>query len=94
MLVALALVSLGVVRLVAWLGANRLRRLDADYRAFVMLAQARYDMHRAIELDRAVSALEAQWEAQEPCPTTVAAELRAERLNDATLCESEWAHGC
>ncbi|AJC44782.1 hypothetical protein [Xanthomonas sacchari] len=61
MLVALALVSLGVMRLVAWSGANRLRRLDADYRAFVMLAQARYEMQRAVELERAVSALEVEW---------------------------------
>jgi hypothetical protein len=38
---AVAVVSLGVARLVAWSSAQRLRRLDADYRAFAMVEDAK-----------------------------------------------------
>jgi hypothetical protein len=58
---ALALVLVGVLRLVAWSRAQRLRRLDAEYRAFVMIAQAKRQARRDAELERAVSALETQW---------------------------------
>jgi len=58
---AVAVVSLGVVRLVAWSSAQRLRRLDAEYRAFAMIAQAKRQVRRDAELERTVCALEAQW---------------------------------
>lgn len=61
LLVAIATVALGAVRLVAWSRAQRLRRLDADYRAFVMVAQAKRQVRRDADLERAVCALEAQW---------------------------------
>jgi hypothetical protein len=40
LLSAVAVVSLGVVRLVAWSSGQRLRRLDAEYRASVMAEEA------------------------------------------------------
>ncbi|KWV10717.1 hypothetical protein ISN34_12180 [Xanthomonas translucens pv. translucens] len=61
LLVAIATVSLGVARLVAWSRAHRLRRLDSDYRAFAMIAQAKRQVCRDAELERAVCALEVQW---------------------------------
>ncbi|MBB4124873.1 hypothetical protein GGR77_000144 [Xanthomonas translucens] len=61
LLVAIATVLLGVARLVAWSRAQRLRRLDADYRAFAMVAQAKRQVRHDAELERAVCALEAQW---------------------------------
>jgi hypothetical protein len=61
LLVAIATVSLGVARLVAWSRAQRLRRLDSDYRVFAMIAHAKRQVRRDAELERAVCALEAQW---------------------------------
>ncbi|UKE45591.1 hypothetical protein [Xanthomonas cerealis] len=40
LLVAIATVSLGVARLVVWFRAQRLRRLDAEYRASLMAQEA------------------------------------------------------
>lgn len=61
LMLACALIAAGLLRLAAWSRAQRLRRLEADYRAFVMLAQARYDLLRAVELERAVATLEREW---------------------------------
>ncbi|QDI03443.1 hypothetical protein E4A48_06825 [Xanthomonas cerealis pv. cerealis] len=36
-------------------------QLDADYRAFAMIAQAKRQVRRDAELERAVCALEVQW---------------------------------
>ncbi|MEE7546136.1 hypothetical protein HF319_02940 [Xanthomonas sp. Kuri4-1] len=84
-------VGLGLVRLHAWSERRHFARLDAEFRAWAMLAEARYDFVRAVELERGVCALEVEW-AAEPCATTVAAEARAEQLNDATRCEEELRH--
>ncbi len=48
-------------RLVAWSRAQLLRRLDPEYRAFAMIAQAKRQLRRDAELERAVCALEVQW---------------------------------
>ncbi|WP_268748141.1 hypothetical protein [Xanthomonas cerealis] len=38
-----------------------MRRLDPEYRAFAMIAQAKRQLRRDAELERAVCALEVQW---------------------------------
>jgi len=55
------LVLLGVIGLIYWHRAQRLRRLEAEDRAFEMLAQARHEMYLAAELESAVRALEVEW---------------------------------
>ncbi|UNU12609.1 hypothetical protein [Xanthomonas translucens] len=51
----------GVFFIVCWCHAQRLRRLDADYRALAMIAQAKRQVRRDAELERVVSQLEAGW---------------------------------
>ncbi|MCL1551657.1 hypothetical protein [Xanthomonas nasturtii] len=60
--------------------------VDSDYRAAALVANAKRDARilRQREKDRIV-------ESDYLDPYIVAAELRAERLSDATMCEAEWS---
>lgn len=43
---SLALIAYGVAGLVVWFRAERFRRLDSDFRAFAMLANAKREVRR------------------------------------------------
>ncbi|WP_434983117.1 hypothetical protein [Xanthomonas arboricola] len=71
---------------IAYRRQARFNRVDSDYRAASLVANAKRDARilRQREEDRIAAADYLD-------PYTVAAELRAERLSDATMCEAEWS---
>jgi hypothetical protein len=52
---------IGLIGVVCWHRDRRIYRAHAEYRAFVMIAQAKRQVRRDAELERAVCALEVQW---------------------------------
>ncbi|WP_295945280.1 hypothetical protein [uncultured Xanthomonas sp.] len=60
-LLAGVLVATGVIRLLVWRRERVLRRLDAEYRAYALVASAKRDARRISELERSVAALETTW---------------------------------
>ncbi|MBO9879243.1 hypothetical protein [Xanthomonas sp. D-99] len=86
----LVLIACAYLRgLLGYLGYAKQRRfdlVDANYRAASLVANAKRDARilRQREEDRIAAADYLD-------PYIVAAELRAERLSDATMCEAEWS---
>ncbi|MEA9737306.1 hypothetical protein VDF55_20795 [Xanthomonas campestris pv. raphani] len=76
----------GVICYVRYTRQRRFDLVDSHYRAACLVANAKRDARilRHREEDRIAAADYLD-------PYIVAAELRAERLSDATLCEAEWA---
>ncbi|XQA76275.1 hypothetical protein ACM9W9_10475 [Xanthomonas sacchari] len=61
LLLAGVLVATGVIRLLVWRRERYLRRLDADYRAYALIASAKRESKRIADLERSVAALETTW---------------------------------